>query len=192
MTRTLRRKRGPLQVIVGLLVISAVMRLTVGAGEAFANSPAEIEPELAEPVQSQHADASPSSDLFAALRAREERIIAREARFADRMQALNVAEGEIAEQLAVLRQAEEALSATIALADTAAETDLGRLTTVYENMAPKDAAALFEQMPPPFAAGFLGMMDPVAAAKVMAGLTPETAYSFSVVLAGRNALVPTQ
>jgi len=57
-------------------------------------------------------------------------------------------------------------------------------------MAPKDAAALFEKMPPQFAAGFLGMMDPIAASKIMAGLTPETAYSFSVVIAGRNALTP--
>lgn len=190
MTQNLRRRRGPLQVISGLLILSAVMRLTVGAGEAFANSADELEP--IESTQVQQPDASPSSDLLAALRAREERILAREARFADRLQALNVAEGEIVEQLAALRLAEEALSATIALADSAAETDLGRLTTVYENMAAKDASALFEQMPPQFAAGFLGMMDPVAAAKVMAGLTPETAYSFSVVLAGRNALVPTQ
>lgn len=190
MTQTLRRKRGPLHVIAALLVTSAVLRLTVGGGEAFANS--HVEPEMIDPVPSQQSDASPSVDLLAALRAREERMIAREERFADRIQALNVAESEIAEQLAVLQQAEEALSATIALADSAAETDLGRLTTVYENMASKDAAALFEQMPPQFAAGFLGMMDPASAAKIMAGLAPETAYSFSVVLAGRNALVPTQ
>lgn len=192
MTQVLRRKRGPLHVVVALLVISAVLRLTVGAEEAFANSPADTEQEQVDPVLERQSDASPSTDLFAALRAREERMIVREARYADRIQALNVAEKEIAEQLVALQLAEEALSATIALADSAAETDLGRLTTVYENMAPKDASALFEQMPPQFAAGFLGMMDPVSAAKIMAGLTPETAYSFSVVLAGRNALVPTQ
>uniref|UniRef100_UPI0040486827 MotE family protein n=1 Tax=Yoonia sp. TaxID=2212373 RepID=UPI0040486827 len=190
MTREFRRKRGPLHVIAVLLVLSAVMRTTVGVGEAFAKSPDQTEPH--EPAPEPNAVETPTSDILTALKAREERLAAREAIFADRVQALNVAEGEVAEQIAALRQAEEALSATLALADTAAQSDLGRLTTVYENMAPKDASALFEQMPPQFAAGFLGMMDPVAAAKVMAGLTPETAYSFSVVLAGRNALVPTR
>ena len=146
MKQKLQRRRGPLQVIVALLVMSAVMRITVGAGEAFANSPLETETD--EPVVVQKSDASPSSDLLAAFQAREARITEREARFADRMQALNVAEGEITKQLTALRYAEEELSATIALADAAAETDLGRLTIVYENMAPKDAAALFEQMPP--------------------------------------------
>ena len=88
--------------------------------------------------------------------------------------------------------AEEALAATIAMADEAAATDLDQLTNVYENMKPKEAAALFEEMPPEFAAGFLGMMRPDAAALIMTQLEPEVAYSFSVVLAGRNANVPTE
>lgn len=192
MTRKLRRRRGPLHVISALLVLSAMLRITIGASEAVANSPNEMKAAI-EPVPEDLAPKGlPTNDILAALEAREARLSEREAQVADRMQALNVAEGEVAKHIAALRQAEEALGATIALADSAAESDLGRLTTVYENMAPKDAAALFEQMPPQFAAGFLGMMDPVAAAKVMAGLTPETAYSFSVVLAGRNALVPTR
>ena len=107
------------------------------------------------------------------------------------MEALRSAEQQIEDKLAALQQAEAALSATIARADTAAETDLAQLTTVYENMKPKEAADLFAQMPPRFAAGFLGMMRPDAAALIMTELDPEIAYSFSVVLAGRNANVPT-
>lgn len=45
-------------------------------------------------------------------------------------------------------------------------------------------------MDPGFAAGFLGRMRPEAAAGIMTGLSPETAYTISVVLAGRNADVP--
>ncbi|NHX27768.1 hypothetical protein HA397_27890, partial [Escherichia coli] len=85
------------------------------------------------------------------------------------------------------RAAEDSLRATLTLAETAAESDLARLTAVYENMKPKDAAGLFEQMSPDFAAGFMGMMRPDAAAQIMAALDPATAYSISVVLAGRNA-----
>jgi flagellar motility protein MotE (MotC chaperone) len=35
-------------------------------------------------------------------------------------------------------------------------------------------------------------MRPDAAAGIMAGLQPQTAYTISVVLAGRNAKVPTE
>lgn len=190
MRKPATRRRGTLQIIAGLLLFSAVIRIAIGATDALANSPEDVEE--VEPVPPAVMEKSPVSDIRVALDARESRLKDREGRMADRMQALRVAEQEVAEQISVLQQAEEALSATIALADSASESDLARLTTVYENMAPKDAAALFEKMPPQFAAGFLGLMDPVIAAKVMAGLTPETAYSFSVVLAGRNAQVPTQ
>jgi len=108
------------------------------------------------------------------------------------MQALRVAESEITEQLAALTEAEENLSALIALSDTAAETDLTRLTTVYENMKPEDAATLFDQMDPSFAAGFIGRMQPAAAAQIMANIEAETAHLISVILAGRNASAPTE
>ena len=106
--------------------------------------------------------------------------------------ALRVAEQEVTEKLAALTGAEAALRATLALAETAAESDLSRLATVYENMKPKDAAALFTEMTPEFAAGFLGLMQPEAAAAIMTELEAPVAYSISVMLAGRNALVPTQ
>ena len=50
----------------------------------------------------------------------------------------------------------------------------------------------FEEMTPEFAAGFMARMRPDTAAAVMAGLEPATAYSISVVIAGRNARVPTE
>ena len=58
-------------------------------------------------------------------------------------------------------------------------------------MKPKSAAALFEEMNATFAAGFLARMRPEAAAGIMASLSPGAAHRFSVVLAGRNADVPT-
>lgn len=189
MTKKTVRRHGVLQVISSLLILSGLIRITVGGQEAFANSPAEAE--FVQNEASIDSNAA-SEELIAALQARAERLNEREGKMADRQQALQVAELKIAEQLNVLRAAESSLAATMALADTASESDLEKLTIVYENMAPKDASALFEQMPPPFAAGFLGMMEPTAAAKIMAGLTPETAYSFSVMLAGRNALVPSE
>ena len=82
---------------------------------------------------------------------------------ADRMQALRVAEEQAIARIEELVQAEADLAATIAQVESAAETDLDRLVTVYENMRPADASALFATMAPEFAAGFIGRMRPEAA-----------------------------
>ncbi len=185
--------RGTLWIIALLLATSGILRLN-GSGRALAReliSPAGADQmeSTAEPqICKNEADITLVLDR---LREREASLEAREGAIADRMQALAVAEAEVKENLAALIAAEERLRATMALADSAAENDLTRLTAVYENMKAKEAAALFETMDPQFAAGFLGRMRPETAASIMAGLKPETAYTISVVLAGRNANVPT-
>lgn len=182
-----RNGRGTLHIIGGLLVASALVRISAHADPARANEDRTDQTA----VLSVADERTPQIDsLLAAFQAREARLAEREAQLRDRIQALHVAEAEIEDKLAALRDAEETLSATIAQAESAASTDLAQLASVYENMKPKEAAALFEEMPPQFAAGFLGMMRADAAALIMTELAPETAYSFSVVLAGRNALVP--
>lgn len=125
------------------------------------------------------------------IRKRDLLLRAEEAKLRDREASIAAAEIEIRDNLGALRKAEDELRATIALAATSAEDDLARLTAVYENMKPKEAAALFGEMTPEFAAGFLGRMRPDSAAAILAGLDSNTAYSISVVLAGRNANVPT-
>lgn len=189
MTERVRRKktRGTLHVLAGLLIISAVLRAGSQAGPAFAQVS-----DLADAVVPAQPSDLPTEDLLKAFQAREERLTQREGQLRDRLQALRVAEVEMDEKLQALRAAEQALDATIARAETASADDLDLLRAVYENMKPKDAAALFVEMPPPFAAGFLGMMRPEAAALIMAELPPPVAFSFSAVLAGRNANIPTE
>ncbi|WP_439110719.1 MotE family protein [Lentibacter sp.] len=190
--RSGRPARGALFTIAILLVGSAVLRIGLSASEAIA---------LETPTSKTDSDVHEASacettgdlqGMLAAFQSREASIAERETQIKKRMQALAVADEKIEAKLAALTKAEEDLRATLALADSAAEDDLSRLTTVYENMKPKDASALFEQMDPEFSSGFLGRMKPAAAASIMAGLSAERAYSISVILAGRNANVPKQ
>ena len=196
-TKRLRMVKGTTSLIALLLVGSAVIRLSAGSGRAIAQGVIETaQPVAAEPsplVTQQDTRAAPRAELgrmLAELKEREARVAEREQQIALRTKALRVADEEISKRLETLEQAEQNLRATLALADGAAENDLARLTAVYENMKPKDVAALFEAMEPAFAAGFLGRMRADAAAAVMAGLQPETAYTISVILAGRNANAP--
>lgn len=186
-----KRRRGALTVIAALLLSSGLLRLALVPSEAFAIGSDEPAAETA-PQETVCSPEDTPTALMEALRAREERITARETQLADRMQALALAEAEIQEQLAALTEAEASLEALLTIADSAAQNDLDRLTAVYENMKPQDAAALFAQMEPAFSAGFMGRMNATAAAAIMTNLEPEQAYLISVVLAGRNATVPTE
>lgn len=188
-----RAGRGALWIIVLLLVSSGMLRLMNGTGSALARGAADLStPNSDATTPLACAPAADIETVLAALQARSQILDTKEAAFADRMAALTLADTEIAKKLVALETAENRLAATLALADQAAETDLGRLTAVYESMKPKEAAALFQEMAPEFAAGFLGRMRPEAAAAVMAGLTPQAAYTISIMLAGRNANVPTE
>ena len=185
--------RGSILFMSALLIGSAALRISVGAGAAVAE--ADFANQLLLPTstveeQSKPADRAKLGTLLEALSAREAHIAEKEEKLKVRAKALDVAQIEVERRLDALEQAEERLSATLARAQTAAEDDLARLTTVYENMKPKEAAALFEAMEPEFAAGFLARMRPDVAAKVMSGLDPQVAYSISAILAGRNALAP--
>jgi len=184
---------GALLVVSLLLMGSATLRIGVQAGTTLARElPATVE-HMTQPDQGNtHKETTPADlqQLVSVLRNREQQLNRRELQIEDRMKALEIADEAIDRKLAALVDAEERLSATLAMADGASEGDLTRLTDVYEKMKPKDAAALFEEMAPEFAAGFLGRMRPVSAAEIMAGLSPQTAYTVSVILAGRNAWVP--
>ncbi|MEB8387674.1 hypothetical protein OO012_10570 [Rhodobacteraceae bacterium KMM 6894] len=186
--------RGALTLIAGLLVSSGVLRIGHDAGQAWARSDPAVDVSMLDSAPTAKACTSDEDmhKMLQSFRARETQIEVQENAIIERLQALKVADREVERKLVRLVAAEEELRATIALADTAAEGDIARLTKVYENMKPKQAAALFEEMNPEFAAGFLGRMRPEAAAGIMAGLSPEAGHTFSVVMAGRNAGAPTE
>lgn len=186
--------RGALILITGFFLASGLLRLGSGTGSAIAREVEALTNNEKEETNVPQACESSDGigDLLLAIKQREARVLEQEESLANRLQALGVAEVSMKKNLAALIEAESNLKATMALADTAAEDDLSSLTTVYENMKAKDAVPLFEEMDPQFSAGFLGRMRPDAAASILAGLTPAKAYSISVILAGRNAQVPTE
>ena len=185
-----RKSRHVLGVVAALLLLSGAVRVVMGMGPAIAFAEEQLTQQ--EPAQLEPAAPRDVSPLLEALQERETRISAREVAIDDRLLALANAEAELTRRLEDVQEAEASLTAALALSETANDTDIARLTTVYENMKPADAAGLFEQMAPDFASGFLVRMNPQAAAAVLAGLEPETAYSISVIIAGRNANAPTE
>lgn len=173
---------GSSTLVVGILVASGLLRLASNDFVAQAQT-SDLEASSVPSKQRDEMDQSATLELF---KKREERIAQKELLIVQKETALELAEERIAEQLEALRVAESQLRSTIALADSAAETDLQRLTEVYENMKPKIASSLFEQMDADFSAGFLSRMQPQIAASIIEGLSPTKAYAVSAILAGRN------
>ena len=155
--------RGSVLLIASLFLASAALRISLGANAAWAEN--DFARELLMPAAQQAADTQDGgtraemTDLLTALQMREAAVTEREAQLQVRAKSLEVAHKEYERRFEALEAAEQRLSATLALADTAAEDDLARLTAVYENMKPKEAAALFQAMEPEFAAGFLARMQ---------------------------------
>ncbi len=184
--------RGALMALALLFFLSGALRVIDGAATAAANGHHAAAP--AEPAHAAESgpDLAGLAAAMAEVRAREARVTRAEQALADRMRALEIAEKTVDAKLIELAAAEERLAATMQRTKTAAEEDVARLTSVYENMKPKEATEIFARMAPEFAAGFLGRMRADAAAAIMSGLEPEKAYAISVLLAGRNANAPKQ
>lgn len=190
---TVRNGRA-LFLVTGLLLASSGIRIGTYTGSALAretDEPPTLTTENAD-ITTCESNTPEISTVLDALRQREERIKKKEMALIEKDAALALANEEIQRNLILLEQAESQLESTLALSDKAAEVDLASLTSVYENMKPKEASALFEEMDVAFAAGFLGRMRPDVAASILSGLSAQKAYSISVVLAGRNASAPIQ
>lgn len=168
------------------LVLSAGLRLADGS-VAFAQ---ELE------AQAGQAAAAPAASdaeaLLEAIRAREAQLADQEKRLADRQQELNVAEAKLAEQLAAFETAQKQLEDTLALADSAAEKDIARMTAVYENMKPAEAARIVGRMDVTFASGLLVRLRPEIAAAILTSMEPDAAYAITLTISSRNAAVPTE
>lgn len=187
-----KRPRGSLSIVALMLIGSATLRFSGDAGQAMALNTEQTETKAGSKTQEQFAvvDDHGIRQLLAAINRREERVKIKEKEIQARLIALREIDAEVNQRIEELEMAEEQLRATLTIAETAANDDVERLTLVYENMKPKQAAALFEEMDPHFAAGFLGRMRADAAAAIMAGLSAEAANLYSVILAGRNANAP--
>lgn len=186
MTQSKRSTRcridAPLFALAAILGVSGLVRLGDATGTAIA----------LEFAAGGSPDALPGEGVdvaaaLAAMQARSADLDRREFAVEERLRALEAAEKTLDAQLLALRDAEERLRALMAVAEESAKSDLAQLTSVYENMKPKEAALLFARMSPEFAAGFLGRMRPESAAAIMSGLPPDLAYSISVLVAGRNS-----
>ena len=188
-------RKSPLFVIAGFLLVSAALRVGLYTSEAIAansdketNVPSEIQSPRSASCQMDKS----TEEMVLAIQEKNQSLRQKEDLIASQELALALSHQAVDKKLAELKQAEDNLLQAISISQTAAQSDIQNLTSVYASMKPKQAARLFEEMDSEFASGFLGLMPPENAAEILAGLSPQKAYAISILLAGRNANAPTE
>lgn len=184
----------PLYLAAILLTASVVLRIVVQADQAVALVQTKEDPlPTTTTVQSNTCeDTFDVEPVLTALNNRSARLDEKEEKLLELANTAEQAKIDAEARLAALEQVETRLKELVSVAQTAAQSDLAKLTAVYAAMNAKQAAALFEEMDPDFAAGFLGLLEPEKAAEILAGVSPSKAYALSVIVAGRNANAPTE
>lgn len=178
-----RRSAEPPSRAFRLMILCFALSAVLRAAEV---APAAAEQARADTITEAGCVAGSDDALLTAIRERGEELDRREREVEERLALLAVAEREYEARRADLLAAEQRLAETMALADTAAEEDIARLTQIYENVKPKRAASIFDTMDSKFAAGILGRMSPPAAAEILTLMDTDKAYAVSVILAARN------
>lgn len=185
MSGTKRTNSHGLRIIATLIFVSVLLRVL----QIDLTVEAQVEDVLenaSESVLGIPFSANAIDQILIAIKGREALLEAEEERLENRRQTLNQNKADLLEKIDELTAVEQRLAATLSQAESAAEEDLKRLVSVYENMKPTDAAELFNEMTIDFAAGFISMMDAETAAAIMAELEPNLGHSISVIAAGRN------
>lgn len=193
MTRRLgsARRGHAMTLVIVCFLASGGLRL-MSAGQAYAEQSAHAADDAEMALLDGCTPPEDADALLGVVQERSAQLDQREKRITERLALLEIAETEFEKRRDELIAAEEALAATLALADNAAERDILQLTAVYENMKPKNAAEIFDSMDPVFAAGFLIRMAPQSAADILSAMDKNAAYTTSVIMASRNVGAPTE
>jgi flagellar motility protein MotE (MotC chaperone) len=142
---------------------------------------ASADPAAEEPSLADHSGCDPR--LLGAIDERNKQLDTWSSDLADRARMLEVIEARAADQLRALEEQRRALEATLAGVEEGAAAEVARLTKIYENMNPKEAARIFEAMPADVAAGFIRRMSENKSALVMGRLNAQHAYAITLAMA---------
>jgi flagellar motility protein MotE (MotC chaperone) len=129
--------------------------------------------------------------LLDRLQARRQELDSRNQELNLRENLLRAAEKRIEDQLGELKAVEDRIAAAEAARKAEEETKLKDLVIMYENMKPKEAAAIFDVMEMKVLVEVAGQMAPKKAGDVIAKMEPAAAERLTVALARKQAALTT-
>lgn len=178
----MRRPKSLLSVLAALMVVQVVAQV----GRAV-ELPLRLSAEASQPDLLQGCSDIPEVvALVKELRIRESRIQKYMEAIDRRESDLKTATATLSQHLAKLRTANSARRPGSAPPEAVAD-DVARLIAVYDQMAPKDAAAVLSALPPAFASEILMRVSPETGARIMAAVEPGQAAILTTHMGARSA-----
>jgi flagellar motility protein MotE (MotC chaperone) len=130
--------------------------------------------------------------LLERLQSRREQLDGRAQELDLRENLLRAAEKKIEDELAELKSVESQIAAVDAARKAEEETKLKDLVTMYENMKPKQAAAIFDGLDMKILVAVATQMNPKKTGDIVAKMSPDAAQRLTVELAKRDLKEPGQ
>ncbi len=127
-----------------------------------------------------------SDDVLEALAARRKTLDARQSEVEMREKLLAAAEARIDEKITELKGLKAQIDTVFKTAESKGDEKFKSLVKVYENMKPKDAAAVFEQLEMGVLLELLDRMNERKLAAILAAMDPARAQVVTVALATEN------
>ncbi len=131
-------------------------------------------------------DTKGTVELLGTLTEKRHELDMREQALGQREALLNAAEDRINRKVEELSGMRSDLEKLLDLQKSKDEAQLASLVKIYENMKPKDAAAIFDNLELPVLVDVTGRMKEAKLAPVLAAMTPERARLLTVKLAERR------
>ncbi|HET8729423.1 MAG TPA: hypothetical protein VFO41_18120 [Alphaproteobacteria bacterium] len=135
-----------------------------------------------------HGRSGSELDLLQSLSVRRQELQDRERALSQREALLAVAEQRFAEKSAELEMLRTQIEDLLGQVDEQREAQLANLVGIYENMRPKDAAAIFDGLDLEVLINVLDRMREQKSAAILAGMNPERARQVTTELAQRRQL----
>ena len=129
---------------------------------------------------------SQSNDVLEALAARRKALDARESEIDMQERLLAAAEARIDDKIAELKDLKAQVDKVFKTEESKGDEKFKSLVKVYENMKPKDAAAVFEQLDMAVLLELLDRMNERKLAAILAAMDPARAQAVTVALATEN------
>ncbi len=129
---------------------------------------------------------SESNDVLEALASRRKALDARQNEVEMREKLLAAAEARIDDKIAELKELKTKIDEVFKTEESKGDEKFRSLVKVYENMKPKDAAAVFEQLDMTVLLELLDRMNERKLAAILAAMDPARAQAVTVALATEN------
>lgn len=169
-----------------ILIISTVGFYPPKSTEAKAENQGDIEPSNADTSQAERDEQIDVQSLLQEIQEKEGALEARTRRLDEKEQELTSLQNQIEQKIEKLNEAEVRLREISQFADALPSTNIGQISSVFENMTPDEAASLVGEFDPQVSAELLRTLEATKISQILSIVEPNLAKNIILLMLTRN------